>query len=74
MDSEMVMEQSPSWEAHSSLYNSEILHLLWNLKVNYIIHRKQPLYFILNQKNLVHIPTHFFFKAHFNSIIVKYGP
>jgi hypothetical protein len=36
------MEQSPSWEANRSSASQEILHILWNQKVQYHIHKHLP--------------------------------
>jgi hypothetical protein len=37
------MENTPSSEANSHSANQEILHLLWNLKVHYHVHKGLPL-------------------------------
>ena len=36
------MEQRPSWEAKWFSASQEILHILWNLKVHYCIHKSSP--------------------------------
>jgi len=43
------MEQSPSWEVNSHSASQEILHLLWNMKVHYCVHKGPPLVPTLSQ-------------------------
>jgi hypothetical protein len=46
--------QHASWEADSSLDCQEILCILWNLKVDYHVHKGPTLISALNQVNPVH--------------------
>ena len=62
------MEQSPSWEANRFSASQEIPHILWNLKVHYLIHMSPPLIPILTQLDPVHTPSSHFLKIHLNII------
>jgi hypothetical protein len=37
------MEQSPSWEADSHSASEEVIHLLWNVKIYYRVHKSHPI-------------------------------
>jgi len=43
------IQQSPSWEADSSSAGQEIPHILFNLKVRYLVHNSPPLFFNVTQ-------------------------
>jgi hypothetical protein len=51
------MVQSPSWEANWFAASQEIPRILWNPKIHYRTHKRPPPVPVLDQPNLVHIPT-----------------
>ena len=67
------MEWGPSWEANRSSISQEISHILWNLKVRYLVHKRLPPFLILSQSNLVHASLSHLLKIHF-SIILPSAP
>ena len=63
------MEESPSWEANRFSASQEIPPILWNPKFHYRSHKSPSPVPILNQFDLVHIPTSHFLKIHLNIIL-----
>jgi hypothetical protein len=67
-------EQSPFWEANSSLAGQEIPRILWNPKFNYRVHKRPPPVPILGQINPIHVSPSHLLKTHFNIILPSYRP
>jgi hypothetical protein len=62
------MQQSPSWEIERFLASQDIPHILWNLKVYYLVHKSPLLVPILSKTNPLHALSHFL-KIHFKIIL-----
>ena len=57
-----AMEQSPFWEANSSLTSEEIPRILWNPTVHYHIQKRPPSVPILSQINPFHASPSYFWR------------
>ena len=63
------IKQGYSWESKCPFFSQEILHLLWEWKVNYGGHNSLPLEHVLNHFITNHTLTPNFFTIHFNNTI-----
>jgi len=63
------MKQSHSWETNSSSGNQESRYLLWNLKVNCLVHKSPPLVPVLSYANSVLTVPPYFSKIPSNIIL-----
>jgi len=63
-NSTVSMEQSPSWKANTHTASQEIPHLLWNPKVNYLVHKGPSLVLPLSQAHPAHNFPPYFPKIH----------
>jgi hypothetical protein len=61
------MVESP-WEANSHSASQGIPSLLWNLKVQYCVHKSPPMVPILSKMTPVHTLWHYFPNNHSNII------
>jgi hypothetical protein len=65
------MDKNTSWVANSSLASQEISHILWNLKVHCRAHNSPSLVRNLNKIKPFHTLPFYFFKIHFNIILIS---
>jgi hypothetical protein len=63
------MDQSPSWQANSSLASQSTAHVLWRPKDHYSGTNSRPLIPILSQINPLNAPPPNFLKVRFNIIL-----
>jgi len=63
------MGQSPSWKANRFSASQVNLHILYNPKVYYRIHKSPPPVPIMSHINQVHVTHSHFLKNHFNIIL-----
>jgi hypothetical protein len=60
---------SPSWEAASSAGTQEFSKILWNPKVQYLVHKNPLLIPVLSQINPVHTTQSYLSKVHSNIML-----
>lgn len=63
------LKQGSSWEPKCPIFSQEILHLLWEWRVNYGGHNSLPQEHVLNHFIPIHTLTPYFFTIHFNITI-----
>lgn len=64
------IRQSPYWEYGGCSASQESLHLLWNPKVRYCVHKSLPMVCILSQLNPVYVLPHEFVNIHFDIVLL----